>query len=368
MSQIIAERNDEYKENLFTLKCIRIAAAVALGSGLLNVLGVFIIDKYIMGTAVIGAVIFLSISHLVGFTIGMERACTKYILLFFLIAMLTFFGTLLSYHTTMFMLFPMIYSITYHSKRVTMFIYVLTCIGFLVSVFVGFRVGICDANMLLLTTSKTEVYIEKLREGNLTINTGYFVLFLYYVFPRCMILTALIPLQNYITGEMQKKTAREIEARRMVEIDGLTGLYNRNKYMTMIKEYYPKCKKIAVIYCDLNNLKVTNDTKGHETGDLLIIGMAKLLKKFNSEHCLTYRIGGDEFVTIIDNPMSGQAEQLAEMIKNETDKIEVEQGIPLSAAIGFSQGNGESLEEVINAADEHMYAQKAFMKKKPNNY
>ena len=67
-----------------------------------------------------------------------------------------------------------------------------------------------------------------------------------------MILTALIPLQNYITGEMQKKTAREIEARRMVEIDGLTGLYNRNKYMTMIKEYYPKCKKIAVIYCDLN--------------------------------------------------------------------------------------------------------------------
>ena len=368
MSQIIAERNDEYKENLFTLKCIRVAAAVALGSGLLNVLGVFIIDKYIMGTAVIGAVIFLSISHLVGFAIGMERACTKYILLFFLIAMLTFFGTLLSYHTTMFMLFPMIYSITYHSKRVTMFIYVLTCIGFLVSVFVGFRVGICDANMLLLTTSKTEVYIEKLREGNLTINTGYFVLFLYYVFPRCMILTVLIPLQNYITGEMQKKTAREIEARRMVEIDGLTGLYNRNKYMTMIKEYYPKCKKIAVIYCDLNNLKVTNDTKGHETGDLLIIGMAKLLKKFNSEHCLTYRIGGDEFVTIIDNPMSGQVVQLAEMIKNETDKIEVEQGIPLSAAIGFSQGNGESLEEVINAADEHMYAQKAFMKKKPNNY
>lgn len=362
MSRIIAERNDEYKENIFTLKCIRVAAAVALGSGLLNVLGVFIIDKYIMGTAVIGAVIFLGISHLVGFAIGMERVYTKYILLFFLIAMLTFFGTVLSYHTTMFMLFPMIYSITYHSKRVTMYIYVLTCIGFLVSVFVGFRVGICDANMLLLTTGKTEMYIQKLREGNLSINTGYFVLFLYYVFPRCLILTALIPLQNYITGEMQKKTAREIEARRMVEIDGLTDLYNRNKYLTMIKDYYPKCKSIAVIYCDLNNLKVTNDTRGHENGDLLIISMAKLLKKFNSEQCLTYRIGGDEFVTIIENPMPGQAEQLAEKIRKETAKTEVEQGILLSAAVGFSQGSCKNVEEVINAADEQMYAQKAFMK------
>lgn len=39
----------------------------------------------------------------------------------------------------------------------------------------------------------------------------------------------MIPLLNYITTEIQDKTAREIEARRLVEVDGLTGLYNRSK-------------------------------------------------------------------------------------------------------------------------------------------
>lgn len=357
------DENDEYKSNAFTLKCIKIAALIYLGSWFLNIIGIFIIDSKIMNMGMIGTVIFLAGSHIVGYLAGLEKPMTKYLLLLCLISMLTFFSIILSYHTTMFMLFPMIYSVQYHSKKVTTYIYILTCIGFFVSVFLGFHIGVCDANMLLLTTNTTAECIEELTEGSFSINTSYFLLFLFYVFPRCMILTALIPLQNHITTEIQQKTAREIEARRLMEMDALTGLYNRNKYLSMIKEYYPTCRTIAVIYCDLNNLKTVNDSKGHESGDLLIIGMANVLKKFNSKHCCTYRIGGDEFVTILENPMPHQAEQLIEKIKKEAEEKEVAKGISLSVAVGLAQGSCVSVEHIINEADVKMYEEKACMKK-----
>lgn len=362
MGLTAAEHSDEYKGNQYTLNCIKTTFLIALISWGLNVAGVFIIDDRIMNISLLGGLIFLAVSHGIGYLAGLDKSYTKYLLLFCLIAMLTFFGTMLSYHTTMFMLFPMVYSVQYHSKKVTAFIYVLTCIGFFVTVFVGFQVGICDANMLLLTTDTTPVYIEALQAGDFTINTDYFVLFLYYVFPRCMILTALIPLLNYIAREMENKTEREIEARRLVEIDGLTGLYNRNKYLDMVENYYPGCKNIAVVYCDLNNLKVMNDSKGHESGDQLLIDMADVLRKFNNKKCLTYRIGGDEFVMILENPKPHQAEQLKEKIQKDAEEQEKRQGSPLSVAVGLAEGPGSQVEEIIHAADEQMYAEKAQMK------
>lgn len=362
MYTIDTEKKDNYQVNEFTLRCIRIATFIYMGSFVLNIMGVFIIDSKIMNIGIVGTAVFFVLSHVIGHISGLENTFTKYFLLFCFVSMITFFSTILSYHTTMFMLVPMICSVQYHSKKVTIYIYILTCIGFCVSVFVGFQVGVCDANMLLLTTTTKSEYVKKLLDGNFTINSNYFLLFLFYVFPRCMIVTAMIPLLNHITTEIQDKTAREIEARRLVEVDGLTGLYNRNKYLSMVKEYYPNCDSIAVIYCDLNNLKTVNDTKGHEYGDLLIIGMAKVLKKFNSKQCFTYRIGGDEFVTILENPMPEQAEQLMYQIKQEALGKDVGEGVVLSVAVGLAQGSCENVESIIKKADEQMYAQKADMK------
>lgn len=354
--------NYEEKKNKFTLRCIKIATVIYTIAWILNILGIFIIDSKIMNSGMIGTIIFLSLSVLFEHATDLGNPHAKYILIFFLISMVTFFSTILTYHTTMFMLFPMIYCIQYHSKKVTVYTYVLTCIGFLISVFVGFRVGVCDANMLLLTTDTTSVYADKLVQGSFDINNSYFPLFLFYIFPRCLILAALIPLQNHITAEIKDKTVREIETRRLVEIDGLTGLYNRNKYIDMLSGHYHSCNNIAVIYCDLNNLKKVNDTNGHEYGDILIIGIANILKKYTSIQCNTYRLGGDEFVTILENPKSGQGLKLFNDIKEDIDKCELEGGLVLSVAIGLAEGVGDNVEDIINKADELMYKDKARMK------
>lgn len=360
--ELTVNTKEEYRNNTFTLKCINIAGLIYSGAWLLNVAGIFIIDSKIMNTGMIGTILFLISGYIVGHTAGLNRRCTKYLLLFILIAMLTFVTSMLSYHTTMFMIFPMIYSVQYHNKRVSQYIYILTCIGFFVSVFLGFRVGVCDANMLLLTTGTSAFHIEQLKSGEFLINTNYFQLFLFYVFPRCMILTAVVPLQNYIVNEIQNKTIREMEARRMMEIDGLTGLYNRNKYLQMMTDHYSKSSNVAVIYCDINNLKTTNDSMGHEYGDLLITGMADVLKDFRSEQIMLYRIGGDEFIAIIDNPQPGQAEKIARQIRREAVGKDVGQGVSLSVAIGVAQGAGINAEQVISKADERMYKEKANIK------
>lgn len=84
--------------------------------------------------------------------------------------------------------------------------------------------------------------------------------------------------------------------------DGLTGLKNRTSYQEKIDSIEANKTPTGVIMMDLNNLKHVNDTFGHEDGDALIINAAKLIKKSFAIPCSDcYRIGGDEFVVLIQD-------------------------------------------------------------------
>ena len=87
----------------------------------------------------------------------------------------------------------------------------------------------------------------------------------------------------------------------LAEIDGMTGLYNRSKYLGIINNSYESQENIAVIFWDVNNLKKTNDTKGHETGDVLIRTIADSIHMLTTDEHKAFRIGGDEFVMIMSN-------------------------------------------------------------------
>ena len=74
--------------------------------------------------------------------------------------------------------------------------------------------------------------------------------------------------------------------------DTQTGLRNRNGWEADRLDY----SNISIVMFDLNKLKWTNDNLGHEQGDILINSLACQLRGSNS-----YRIGGDEFITIFNN-------------------------------------------------------------------
>ena len=166
----------------------------------------------------------------------------------------------------------------------------------------------------------------------------------------------------------KKQLLEEIEERKKSEArikfksyhDELTGLFNRAYYNEQVA-YFEKIKKIplSIILADLNGLKITNDTLGHEMGDRLLIKMAEVLKASCGEKDIVARIGGDEFVVLMPDRTEQMAQSLCNKIKNACEEAEMDP-IKLSVALGLSERKnlGQSLQSVFKKAEDQMYKNK----------
>ena len=118
----------------------------------------------------------------------------------------------------------------------------------------------------------------------------------------------------------------------------------------------------AVFVIDVNNLKIANDTYGHEYGNELIITAAKqIVRCFGGEN--VYRIGGDEFVVLLQDKSYDECMELQRMIE-QMESIS-SKGSMVSAAIGFAiynPGEDGGYEDVFRKADARMYEKKIRMK------
>ena len=160
---------------------------------------------------------------------------------------------------------------------------------------------------------------------------------------------------------MNVKYAQKMED--MAEIDGMTGLYNRSKYLDVTSGSYKKEEQVAVIFWDINFLKKINDTIGHEAGDKLIISVAESIRNVTSDDDCGYRIGGDEFILIMrggtEKSVRRKIQEWEKVLENMQKSVE----FPLSVSCGYAFGKGEDLENVINTADQMMYENKRIIHK-----
>ena len=117
---------------------------------------------------------------------------------------------------------------------------------------------------------------------------------------------------------------------------------------------------------DCNYLKKTNDTYGHEYGDLLLKRIARIIRTALPAGCTALRLGGDEFLILCEGCDAQQAEALVENIQSRFAK-ESDDRIPLSAAFGaHTTGAGEFLfAEAYRCADRAMYENKRKMQAAP---
>lgn len=142
--------------------------------------------------------------------------------------------------------------------------------------------------------------------------------------------------------------------------DEMTGLLNIRAYTEDLARMN---NKLGVIFFDINNLKYVNDNFTHEAGNKLIKGVCSVVSKYFGTENL-YRIGGDEFVVLIDKPSKNEDDKVAElcpkvhndladMTKQDSDKI------IYAVSIGYAFGDGKATkEEVVKAADIAMYQNK----------
>ena len=159
--------------------------------------------------------------------------------------------------------------------------------------------------------------------------------------------------------------------RELSHIDALTHVKNRTAYEQRLDEYRKKAESkkkfdFGIVLFDLNNLKKVNDELGHYSGDEYIKNSCKLI-------CSTYknspvfRIGGDEFVVILDGRAYEQKEELLEQFKKEMYEAinsdrPLEEKVSIAYGMDCYEGVKDSIDDVVKRADVKMYDTKKKMK------
>ena len=350
---------DEKTANTYVFRCMAFTCAVFIFICVLNKLNIFTVDSSIMDIGFIGVIIpFAICTVLVKFVINMSSPSTKYIIFAFYAVIIAVLNMTVTYHAVLTTVLLLICAAQYTQKKVVWYTYFLTAASIFCSVIFGFKYGLCDANMILLTNTYTSVHMQQVAEGGVALNNDMGLVILWWAFPRCLVSMTYIPIVTHISNYIRARAENEYIARQNAEIDGMTGLFNKRKYMSMTDESYHNCKKVGVIFWDANNLKKINDKIGHERGDQLIKTISDSIKRFTSEKCAAYRTGGDEFVMICSEPKTGQIEKMVadwQKISEATPDI---CGIPVTAAVGYAEGSGVELEQIIRTAEQNMYEDK----------
>ena len=176
---------------------------------------------------------------------------------------------------------------------------------------------------------------------------------------------------NQYINDLSSTTTRLEGAERQVDEmkylavrDALTGVNNKRAYFEIeerLNEEINKGKaKFAIAMIDLNDLKVTNDTLGHEKGDALIVATSELIKKI-FENSDIYRVGGDEFVVVSEGNdlknIKNLEEQFKQAIKDESNEVFAAIGVAI-----FDASKDNNVEDTFKRADKRMYENKKMIK------
>ena len=150
--------------------------------------------------------------------------------------------------------------------------------------------------------------------------------------------------------------------------DELTGANNKNAYGRLEEELQEKIDnglepEICLVVCDLNNLKLVNDSMGHKAGDEYIKSLCQLLSD-TFPHSYVYRIGGDEFVVYLRKSDCRRRLALFDKIKKQICENKATGDGPV-AAVGmavFDPSKDEKVTDVFDRADNMMYLNKRELK------
>ncbi len=166
---------------------------------------------------------------------------------------------------------------------------------------------------------------------------------------------------------LEKQIKKQAEQLRFFSYhDPLTGLANRRFLQEEAERILALADRqkepVSLLYLDLNDFKKINDTFGHQTGDLILIEIAKRLRKRTRKSDFVARIGGDEFVFLLPKTSRLCAINL---VKRIMEQIEVSMTIDnnnfeISASIGIAEypKHGNSFSKILHAADEALYCAK----------
>ena len=147
--------------------------------------------------------------------------------------------------------------------------------------------------------------------------------------------------------------------------DGLTGLPNRVLFMERLEHALARAHRrqspVSVLYVDLDDFKMVNDTLGHEAGDRLLIVCSERLRTCVRAEDTVARLGGDEFGILLEDNAENAAAAAERITRSFRDIWPVETAqVAVKASVGVATVNGEGeVDLLLRQADAAMYAAKA---------
>jgi len=199
------------------------------------------------------------------------------------------------------------------------------------------------------------------------------------VYPKWMTISAVKGDDGVVThyvstqSDISERKAAEDEIRHLAFYDPLTRLPNRRLLLDRLHQALATSRRIgrhgALLFIDLDNFKILNDTQGHDKGDLLLQQVAERLSTCVREGDTVARLGGDEFVVMLEN-LSEEVDEAAAQVETIGGKIVAvlnaahvfgghEHHSTASIGVTLFGARPETTEELLKQADLAMYQAKA---------
>lgn len=165
---------------------------------------------------------------------------------------------------------------------------------------------------------------------------------------------------------------RQLQNRRMLHkmanTDSLTELYNRRFVFGEADKLFSQSQQhataLSVVMFDIDHFKAINDSYGHAAGDALLKHVAKISKQCLRDNDVLARIGGEEFLAVLNGVPTLRAQEIAERLRMLLDQTQVEiegRMVHCTASFGVASSGEDAKEfrEVLQQADEALYQAKA---------
>lgn len=212
----------------------------------------------------------------------------------------------------------------------------------------------------------------------ITLQTLYHLLPFYAI--GCILSTCLI--HQFVLEEDKKELHRELlqsldrekahreeaeNARKIAYTDALTGVKSKHAFVEVEEVLNERIRKgeveeLGVIALDLNDLKLMNDTYGHEAGDAYIKeGCRMICKTF--QHSPVFRVGGDEFTVILEGEDYKNREELLRDFDSKVEANVHSKGVVIASGLAtFRKATDSDYQHIFERADKRMYQHKAELK------
>lgn len=166
----------------------------------------------------------------------------------------------------------------------------------------------------------------------------------------------------FIIRDITKRVLMEEKLKFLAIKDYLTGLYNRAYFEEKMKSIEGKSiLNVGIVMCDVDGLKIINDTFGHQDGDVILKESASIISGCFSSKDIVARIGGDEFAVLLKGAEQDYIEKACAAISEKVincnnNCLNIEVGI--SVGYAFSSNFKGEIQKLFSEADSNMYRNK----------